>query len=153
MTLREGMKRQTEMLKLIRRVHTAFAKFFTKKFQSGRVTLPQYMMLMILSEEGAQKMNSLAKFLHVSTPSVTNLVDRLEAAGYARRIPHPTDRRAHVVELTPAGKRFIGALRAESLSLLADTIGTMPAREQAVIERFYLALLLRLEAAIHLQRE
>jgi DNA-binding MarR family transcriptional regulator len=33
------------------------------------------------------------------------LIDDLEAAGYVKRERNPTDRRAYVLTLTPAGKR------------------------------------------------
>ncbi|MEI6634659.1 MAG: MarR family transcriptional regulator [Chlamydiota bacterium] len=142
------MTSQKEFLKLLRQVHLRFAKFYSKKIASRRVTPPQYMMLMILLEEGGQKMHDLADFLQVSTPAVTNLVDKLEAAGYAKRSPHPTDRRALVIALTPAGTRLITALREEGLTLLKDTIGTMSASDQEVVRRFYQDLMTRLDAAI-----
>jgi DNA-binding MarR family transcriptional regulator len=34
--------------------------------------------------------------------AVTGLIDRLERAGFARRVPHPTDRRRVTIEVTPA---------------------------------------------------
>jgi DNA-binding MarR family transcriptional regulator len=34
---------------------------------------------------------------------VTNIVDRLQADGLVRRMPHPTDRRATLVEITDSG--------------------------------------------------
>lgn len=142
------MTSQKEFLKLLRQVHLRFAKFYSKKIASRRVTQPQYMMLMILLEEGAQKMHDLADFLQVSTPAVTNLVDKLEAAGYAKRSPHPADRRALVIALTPAGTRFITTLREEGLALLKDTIGTMSASDQEVVRRFYQDLMTRLDAAL-----
>ena len=36
--------------------------------------------------------------------SVTNIVDRLQADGLVRRVPHPTDRRATLVEVTDGGR-------------------------------------------------
>ena len=37
--------------------------------------------------------------------SVTNIVDRLEADGLVKRIPHPTDRRTTLVEITETGRQ------------------------------------------------
>jgi len=142
------MAGRAEILTLIRQVHLRFVKYFSRKFSTRRLTHPQYMLLMSLLEEGAQKMNSLAEFLHISTPAVTNLVDKLEKSGYAKRVPHPTDRRAHVIELTPFGRKFINGLRTESLQLMAETIGTLPVSDQKVIERFYGNLLARLDDAL-----
>lgn len=142
------MTSRQEMMQLIRQVHLRFVKYFSRRFATTRLTHPQHMLMMCLLEEGAQKMNALADFLHISTPAVTNLVDKLERSGYAKRLPHSTDRRAHVIDLTPAGRKLVAGLRAESLSLLTDTIGTMPAPDQKVIEKFYRNLYGRLGTAL-----
>jgi DNA-binding MarR family transcriptional regulator len=52
--------------------------------------------------EGAQKMNDLAEYLGVTPRNVTALVDGLEEEGMVRRLAHPTDRRATLIELTDA---------------------------------------------------
>jgi DNA-binding MarR family transcriptional regulator len=41
------------------------------------------------------------------------LVDELEAAGLVARRPDPADRRARIVEPTPAGRRTLRAARAD----------------------------------------
>ena len=50
---------------------------------------------------------ALAEHLHISTASVTKLLDRLERAGHIVRKPHPTDRRAVTVEITPETHRQV----------------------------------------------
>lgn len=145
------MKQQSETLKLFRQVHMRFAKYFSRKFSSGEVTPPQYMLLMSLMEEGPQKMNALADFLRLSTPAITNLVDKLEAAGYAVRSSHPTDRRAHIIRLTPRGARFIEKLREEHLRLLADTVGEMGGEARKIVHSFYRRLLEKIDASLEAQ--
>ena len=44
---------------------------------------------------------ALSDHLRISTASTTKLLDRLERAGHVVRRPHPTDRRAVVIEITP----------------------------------------------------
>lgn len=147
------MKDQTEFLKTLRQVGMLFTKFYSRKIASRRLTPPQYMTLMVLLEEGEQKMHDLADFLQVSTPAVTNLADKLEAAGYAKRSPHPTDRRALVIALTPEGTRAVTALREEGLAILREAVGTMSAADQGVVRRFYRNLLARLDAALERQTD
>src|SRR3954447_8372612 len=48
-------------------------------------------------------MGELAAALDIDPPNATVLVDDLERLGLARRRPHPTDRRAKVVETSPKG--------------------------------------------------
>lgn len=53
----------------------------------------------------------LAEHLGVAQSSVTAVIDRLERAGLAERRAHPTDRRALIVTLTPAGREAIAEIR------------------------------------------
>lgn len=59
-----------------------------------------------LSERGPSIMSALGDELCVTARGVTSLVDGLEAEGLVRRQPHPTDRRATLVDLTDAGRSF-----------------------------------------------
>jgi DNA-binding MarR family transcriptional regulator len=56
---------------------------------------------------GPQTPHELATWLNLSTGAVTGMLDRLEAAGYAARSPHPTDRRKVLVSLTDAARQLI----------------------------------------------
>jgi DNA-binding MarR family transcriptional regulator len=51
-------------------------------------------------------MGELAAALGIDPPNATVVVDDLEALGLVRRRPHPTDRRAKVVEATRKGKEM-----------------------------------------------
>ena len=54
----------------------------------------------------------LAAEAGLSTGAVTTVLDRLERAGYARRVADPADRRRVLVELTPAARRELQELYA-----------------------------------------
>jgi DNA-binding MarR family transcriptional regulator len=58
-------------------------------------------------------MGELAAALGIDPPNATVLVDDLESLGLARRRPHPTDRRAKLVEATRKGKEM--AQRADAI--------------------------------------
>lgn len=72
------------------------------------VTFARYEVLMLLyfSRAGTLPMATIGARLQVHPTSVTNAVDRLEAAGLVRRAAHPTDRRATLVELLDAGREL-----------------------------------------------
>lgn len=55
---------------------------------------------------GRMTAGDLARELRLSTGAVTAIVDRLEKAGYARRVADPDDRRRVLVELTPKVHRM-----------------------------------------------
>ena len=56
----------------------------------------------------ARHSNAAINDLHVSfghkRSTLTSILDRLEARGWVRRLPHPTSRRLVAVELTEAGQ-------------------------------------------------
>ncbi len=54
----------------------------------------------------------LAAEAGLSTGAVTTVLDRLERAGFARRVQDPGDRRRVLVELTPAARRQLQELYA-----------------------------------------
>lgn len=58
-------------------------------------------------------MRELADALGVEPPNATVIVDDLESLGLVRRRPHPTDRRAKLVEATRKGKAM--ARRADTI--------------------------------------
>jgi DNA-binding MarR family transcriptional regulator len=63
-------------------------------------TYARMRLLCELHRDGPQRMADLASALDVTPRNVTTLVDGLEREGLVQRRPHPTDRRATVIELT-----------------------------------------------------
>lgn len=70
------------------------------------LTFARFELLTLLSftRTGALPMAKASERLQVHPTSVTNAVDRLEAAGLVRRLAHPTDGRATLVEITAEGR-------------------------------------------------
>jgi DNA-binding MarR family transcriptional regulator len=65
----------------------------------------ELLMLLLFSRRGSLPLNKIGSRLQVHPTSITNAVDRLEGQGFITRLPHPTDRRATLAEITPAGRR------------------------------------------------
>jgi DNA-binding MarR family transcriptional regulator len=55
--------------------------------------------------------NQIAERLIISRATVTGLLDSLEKRGYVRRLPHSSDRRMLLIELTDAGRRVAHEFR------------------------------------------
>lgn len=70
------------------------------------LTFARYEALVLLSfsRQGSLPMRVMGDRLQLHPTSVTNIVDRLEADGLVRRVPHPTDRRTTLVEITDSGR-------------------------------------------------
>jgi DNA-binding MarR family transcriptional regulator len=73
------------------------------------LTFARYEALVLLrfSRRGTLPLGVMGERLQVHPASVTNAVDRLEAAGLVRRRPHPEDRRARLAEITEEGRRRV----------------------------------------------
>jgi DNA-binding MarR family transcriptional regulator len=69
----------------------------------GRLTYPRLRLLEALHTGGPAKMADLAAQLGISARNMTALVDALEEARLVVRRPHPGDRRATLIDLTPGG--------------------------------------------------
>ncbi len=65
----------------------------------------------------------LSEATGLSSAATTTLIDRLERKGFVRRVPHDTDRRQVLVEMTDEGRervaRFYGPLVTEGSGMLA----------------------------------
>jgi DNA-binding MarR family transcriptional regulator len=68
--------------------------------------------LVHLSPAHPTPMRELAGALRCDNSYVTTVVDGLEERGMARRMPHPTDRRIKVIELTEQGAALASRVRA-----------------------------------------
>lgn len=87
------------------------------ELKKHELNLTDYLMLMTLqlSETGTRLISSLARNLMVHATTATLAVDRLENREMLFRSPHPTDRRATCVTITPKGRDIIaGATKALS---------------------------------------
>ena len=69
--------------------------------------------LLFFSREHALPLGKIGARLQVHPTSVTSLVDRLVADGLASRVPHATDRRTTLAELTDAGAELVVRCAAE----------------------------------------
>jgi DNA-binding MarR family transcriptional regulator len=69
------------------------------------VNRTDHRVLDVLDRQGPLPAGRLAELNHLSPPAMTTVIDRLEKAGYARRVPDPEDRRRVLVEVTPRMRR------------------------------------------------
>lgn len=74
----------------------------------------------------------LAHAVGLDKTTMVVTIDELEAAGLAERRPSSEDRRAHVIAVTPAGKRKIAKGQEIVDRTHADVLAALPARERKV---------------------
>ena len=73
------------------------------------LTFARYEALVLLqfSRKGSLPLGKMGERLMIHPTSVTNIIDRLEVQGFVRRVPHPTDRRTTLAEITDQGREVV----------------------------------------------
>jgi DNA-binding MarR family transcriptional regulator len=120
------------------RVHQILMGRVDEVLRPHDLTFARYELLALLSftRTGAMPLSRIGARLQVHPTSVTNAVDRCEAQALVRRVPHPTDRRATLAEITPAGRELV-AKATESLNREVFTdLGLSRADVDAVVAVF-----------------
>ena len=96
----------------------------------GGLTYARLRLLQALHCGGPAIMRDLGVQLGVSPRNMTAMVDALEEAQLVVRRPHPTDRRATLVELSPSGAREAEQALEPRLDAMAELFEGFTAAEQ-----------------------
>jgi DNA-binding MarR family transcriptional regulator len=109
------------------------------------LTFARYEALVLLtfSREGALPLRVMGERLMVHPTSVTNIIDRLEAAGMVLRKPNPADGRGRLAEITETGRDVV---QAATRDLMAAEFGMSGYSEADRCEIFTLLRALRVSA-------
>ncbi len=112
----------------VMRVHQILMARLNDLLEPFGLTFPRYEALMLLhfSRRGSLPLGKIGERLQVHRTSVTNTIDGLERLGLVRRVPHDTDRRAVLAEITAKGRKV--AERA-TVTLNAARFATDPLSE------------------------
>jgi len=84
----------------------------------------------ILDQHGSMSAGDLAEASRLSTGAITAVVDRLDRAGLAQRVPDPADRRRVLVELTPKAYARATELMVEPMRRLYQPMAERYSDEQ-----------------------
>jgi DNA-binding MarR family transcriptional regulator len=91
-------------------------------------TVSDWRVLASLDGSDPVSIGALARLTTMKQPTLTRIVDRLQARGHVRRAAHETDRRVTMIEITAAGD-----------TLVAGLIELAKEHERRVLEPFGLA--------------
>ncbi|WP_018504034.1 MarR family winged helix-turn-helix transcriptional regulator [Parafrankia discariae] len=99
------------------------------------LTLPRLKVLRLVAETGPLRLRDLASAVSVAPRTMTETVDGLEADGLVRRQIDPADRRAILLELTPAGKTTLETGRACASAAVRRFTDGLSADDRATLGR------------------
>jgi DNA-binding MarR family transcriptional regulator len=115
-------------------VAAAFASGYKRWLEtstpSSELSFPRLRLLERLHCQGPEVMSVLANELGLTPRNMTALVDGLEAEGLVRRVAHPSDRRATLVESTPAGVAAAERTLAPKLNAIGELFDELSPADQ-----------------------
>jgi DNA-binding MarR family transcriptional regulator len=97
-----------------------------------------------LLRDGAQTQKDMCHAMHLDPNNCVLLLNEMEAAGHVRRVRDLEDRRRHIVELTPAGKKALAHAERAMEDLEGDVLGALSVDERAQLRE----LLIRAVAGV-----
>ena len=91
---------------LVAKIHRTGGRIFARMLRERGLDInPAHgRVLFVLWQEGSMAMNELARRVSLGKSTLTNTIDRLEAAGQIVRVRSADDRRKILIELTPENR-------------------------------------------------
>src|SRR5437879_4587197 len=102
----------THLWLVIMKAHRALERLAIQSIESSEVGLTDFAVMELLLHKGPQPVNEIGRRIELTSGAITTAVDRLESRHLVAREPHPSDRRARIVGLTPRGKEQAGKVLA-----------------------------------------
>ena len=133
---------EDEIVSALRRIVRAIELHSRRLIEECGLTGPQIVVLREAGRLGGASIGALARAVSLGQPTVSGILDRLEAQGLVRRKRSKQDRRAVFVSVTPKGARIL----AKTPSLLQDRFRSELAKLEPWERTQILALLQRLAA-------
>jgi DNA-binding MarR family transcriptional regulator len=115
----------------------AFAATFARWKDEQRcagVGYEQMRVMQALQCRGPAIMREIGDLLAITPRNMTALADGLQEAGLVTRRPHPADRRATLLQLTPEGENLVSAALTERLTSMGKIFDGFTAEQQ---QEFY----------------
>jgi DNA-binding MarR family transcriptional regulator len=117
-----------------------FAVEFGRWKDAGRtdgIAFEHMRLLQALNWSGPAIMREVGDKLLITPRNMTAMIDQLEGANLVVRRPYPADRRATLLELTPAGKRLADSALLPRYIAMGEIFDQFTEEEQ---QKFYVAL-------------
>jgi len=125
---------------LVAKAHQRLFTSFSDECRKHGVEVPHAGILHLLQDFGPMSQQQLGRKLRIDRTTMVKLVDALERGHLARRRNHPQDRRAYLVEITPAGGRVLAAVGKIAERMEAEWLVRFTDAERRMIRRALLTL-------------
>lgn len=141
-SLREFTRQLTRLMPSILK---GIFKRQSDELASGKITMPQYLVVDMLRNKGAMKMTEIASELGITLPAATGLIDRLHGLKMLDRLYDKNDRRVIRIHLTPKGQRLVLRVSRKREKMINHVFGRLSEEERQT----YLKILRKVHEVIY----
>ena len=120
---------------LLSQLGSHVASEFQRHLADSGVQPRTYAVLMALAARDGQAQHELSARLGIHRNVMVTIIDTLEADGLVHRRPHPHDRRAFAVTLTPSARRLLPQLDQAARALEDAVTAELSADERDVLRK------------------
>jgi DNA-binding MarR family transcriptional regulator len=132
---------------LLSRVGFYASRQFAQRLESLGLTPRMWGAMNVLDHEGAVSQQQLGRAIGMDPSSMVSTIDELEARGWVERRRHPTDRRAHALHITDAGRETLARGRRLAAGDQGELLAPLDEAERAQLHELLLRLALAAGAA------
>lgn len=118
------------MVELLPRLMQEITRHENNYVTTGKITLPQLLVLEYLSHHQGCHMNAVASATNTSFSTATGMVDRLVKHGLVKRVPGQDDRRTVCVSITAKGRRILNEVYEQKRSGIVRLFSRISADER-----------------------
>src|SRR5437899_2917690 len=116
---------------VLSKAYSAVREYAIQDIASLGLGLSDFAILEVLLHKGATPVNEIGSKVLLTSGSMTTAIDRLETRKLVERHTHPEDRRARLVDLTPAGRKLIESAFAAHAAAMNRLGSALTGRERA----------------------
>jgi DNA-binding MarR family transcriptional regulator len=137
---------EESVIRSIRRITRAIDLYSKKLASTCELTGPQLAALRALTAEGSMSLTQLADCISLSLPTVSGIVDRLEARELVCRERQSDDKRRVLVRLTPTGRGIARRAPPALQESFSRKFHALPEQRQKALDEALKEIVMMLEA-------
>jgi DNA-binding MarR family transcriptional regulator len=112
-----------------------YAKRFRERARELALEPAHCRALLVLADNTGISQTDLAELCGLGGSHMTRVIDLLELSGWAERQPHPSDRRAHLLSVTPDAPQVLRRISSIMGGALLQALQNLSAQEISTLSR------------------